>query len=388
MPEDEGFTVKEKVAVVKCPSYDEDTVKDAVKKVFLLTGVSENPLNKILFKPNMLSDRTPEEGVTTHPAVLEGVVRYLKNPGNIIGDSPASVKKPASLYWKTCGFEKVSEDTDTPLVKFSGSFMLDVYPHHRPISQKGKGGERKGKKVEVPVTDYLKEHSVVNIAKLKTHGLTTITAAVKNLYGLIPGFHKSFLHSRFVSPYDFSEFLIAYYRAVKGYVSFNIVDAVVSMEGGGPASGTLRDTGYLIGGRDAVAVDMACCQLIGIRPENIPYLKIHKRKYGLPEVEIVGDSFTPVKDFNVPGRRAATILSSRIFRPFLKLLGRQFKAIPVIDFNLCQKCYACKQVCPVGAISMDLKFNRKKCINCLCCFEVCPYKAIVVKKSFIARIFT
>jgi uncharacterized protein (DUF362 family)/Pyruvate/2-oxoacid:ferredoxin oxidoreductase delta subunit len=380
--------VKENVAVVRCPSYDDIVVQNAVQKVFLLTGVSENSFQKILFKPNMLSDRAPEEGVTTHPSVLEETVRYLKNSDSIIGDSPASVKKTASQYWEKCGYRLVSEVTGTPLVKFSSSFMVEVHLHPHPNLLPSRERETNTKRIEIPVTDYLKDHNVVNIAKLKTHGLTTITAAVKNLYGLIPGFHKSFLHSRFVSPYDFSGLLAAYYHTVKDYISFNIVDAVVSMEGDGPASGTLRYTGYLIGGRNAVAVDMVCCQLIGINPENIPYLKIHKMEYGLPEVEIVGDELIPVKDFNVPGRRAATIISSRIFRPFLKLLGRQFKAIPVIDFNLCQKCYACKQVCPVGAIGMDLKFNRKKCINCLCCFEVCPYKAIIVKKSLIARIFT
>lgn len=378
---------KEKVAVVKCSSYDRDVVRDAVRKIFLLTDVREDAFKKILFKPNMLSDRTPEEGVTTHPSVIEGAVRYFKDSQNIIGDSPASVKKPASLYWEKCGYKQAAENTGASLVKFSSSFMVEVHLHPLPfLSPRGPG--QKESKIEVPVTNYLKEFSLINVAKLKTHGLTMLTAAVKNLYGLIPGFHKSFLHSRFVSPYDFSEFLTAYYRAVRDRVSFNIVDAVISMEGAGPASGTLRDTGYVIGGRDAVAVDIACCRLIGIRPENVPYLKIYREKYGLPEVEITGDSPVPVKNFNVPGRRAGALVSSRLLRPYLKLLGRYFRVMPVIDPRICKKCFACKQVCPVSAISEDLKFNRKKCINCLCCFEVCPYKAISVKKSLVARIFT
>lgn len=378
---------KEKVTAVRCFSYDKDAVRDAVKKVFLLAGIHENSFEKILFKPNMLSDRRPEEGVTTHPAVVEAAALYFKNTENVIGDSPASVKKPASLYWEKCGYKKVSEDTGVPLVKFSGSFMVEVNltPLTLSLSPKGRGKE---KKIEVPVTDHLKNFTIVNAAKMKTHGLTMMTAAVKNLYGLIPGFHKSFLHSRFVSPYDFSEFIVEYYRAVKKYVSFNLVDAVVSMEGAGPASGNLRETGYIIGGRDAVAVDTACCLLMGIKPENVPYLRIYKEKYGLPEVEFAGDEIVPVKDFNIPNRRASAIVSNKMFRPFLKLLGKHFKALPFIDPKICKKCLACTRVCPVSAISQDLKFDRKKCINCLCCFEVCPYKAISVKKSFIARIFT
>lgn len=366
--------MKEKVAVVKCNSYDKQAVREAANKIFHICGIGEDAFRKILFKPNMLSARTPEEGVTTHPAVVEAAVRYFKNSEKIIGDSPANINKPAELYWDKCGYKQVSEETGAPLVKFSGSFMLDI--------------NRDGRNTEVPVTDYLKEFSLINIAKLKTHGLTILTAAMKNLYGLIPGFRKSVLHSIFVSPLHFSEFLAIYYYAVKDYISFSIVDAVVSMEGSGPAAGKLRNTGYLIGGRNAIAVDIACCKLIGIKPENIPYLKIYGERYGLPEIELAGDELIPVKDFDIPGRRTGSLISSRAFRPFLNLLGKRFKAFPVIDGDLCRKCHACAQVCPVKAISKDLKFDRKKCINCLCCFEVCPYKAISVKKSFIAKLFT
>jgi len=400
LPEFEGACVKEKVAVVRCTSYDSAVVRDAVRKVFMLTDIRQDAFQKILFKPNMLSARTPEEGVTTHPSVVEAAVRYFSGSQNIIGDSPANAEKPLSLYWENCGYKKVSEATGAPLVKFNSSFMVKVNLGHLtksppPLSSPLKGEEKgrqrireKEYKIEVPLTDYVKNFSMVNVAKLKTHGLTILTAAVKNLYGLIPGFHKSILHSRFVSPYDFSEFITAYYAAVKDYVSFNLVDAVVSMEGAGPASGTLRETGYLVGGRDAVAVDIACCRLIGIKPEIVPCLEIYGEKYGLPEVEITGDVLVPAKNFRIPARRTGSLIFNRCFRPFLKLLGRHFRAMPVIDPEICRKCYACRQVCPVSAISQDLKFNRKKCINCLCCFEVCPYKAISVKKSLLARIFT
>ena len=366
--------MKEKVAVVKCASYDKEAVREAVRKIFLLCGIRDDEFRKILFKPNMLSARTPEEGVTTHPAVVEGAVRYFKNSEKIIGDSPANIEKPVETYWEKCGYRQVSEDTGTPLVKFSSSFMVDI-----------RTGDRK---TEVPVTDCIKEYSLASIAKLKTHGLTILTAAMKNLYGLIPGFRKSVLHSIFISPLHFSQFIVDFYRAVEKYVSFNLVDAVVSMEGNGPSAGKLRNTGYIIGGRNAVAVDIACCRLIGIRPESVPCLEIYREKYGLPEVEITGDALVPVRNFDVPGRRAGAFVSSRFFRPFLDLLGKYFRVMPVINPELCKECYACTKVCPVKAISEDLKFDRKKCINCLCCFEVCPHRAISVKKSFIARLFT
>jgi len=365
--------MKETVVIARCGSYEKGAVEEAIKKVISLSTLKILP-EKVLFKPNMLSARTPEEGVTTHPAVMEGAIKICSSPQKIMGDSPANVEKPIDLYWEKCGYKDVSEKTGVPLVKFSNSFLLNI--------------SLNGKLIEVPVTEYLNNFKVFNIAKLKTHGLTVITGALKNLYGLIPGFHKSILHSRFISPFEFSQFLIYYYAAIKKYVFFNLIDAVISMEGDGPSAGKLKHTGYIIGGSDAVAVDMVCCYLLGIKPVDVPYLKIYGNLYGLPELDIIGDDLVPVKSFLVPGIQRSRLLSSRFMKPFLKFLARYFRAIPIIDPAICKKCYACEKVCPVKAISHDLKFNRKKCINCLCCFEVCPHKAIRVKKSFIARIFT
>ena len=362
-----------KVAVARCSSYEKGAVEKAIKKVISLSDIKDLP-ERVLFKPNMLSARTPEEGVTTHPAVMEAAITLCNSPQKVIGDSPANVEKPIDLYWEKCGYKDVSEKTGVPLVKFNSSFMLNL--------------SIDGKQIEVPVTEYLNDFNVFNIAKLKTHGLTLITAALKNLYGLIPGFHKSVLHSRFISPFEFSQFLVSYYAAIKKYLFFNLIDAVISMEGGGPSAGKLKKTGYIIGGSDAVAVDMVCCYLLGIKPFDVPYLKIYDDLYGLPELDIKGDDLVPVKSFLVPGIRKNRLLSSSVLKPFLKFLAKYFRAIPIIDPAICKKCYACEKVCPVKAISHDLKFNRKKCINCLCCFEVCPHKAIRVKKSFIARIFT
>ncbi|HPP29590.1 MAG TPA: DUF362 domain-containing protein [bacterium] len=366
--------MKVKVVIARCGSYEKGAVEEAIEKIFSLSGIKSAFPEKVLFKPNMLSARTPEECVTTHPVVVEQAIRLCISPQKIIGDSPANINKPVELYWEKCGYKNVSESTGVPLVKFNKSFIVDVSIDDR--------------KTAVPVTEYIKDFKVFNIAKLKTHGLTVMTSALKNLYGLIPGFHKSVLHSKFITPFEFSQFLVAYYRAVKTYVFFNLVDAVISMEGDGPSAGKLKHTGYLIGSSDAVAADMVCCYLLGIKPADVPYLKIYDALYGLPELDITGDDLIPVKYFQISGIRRNRLLSSKAIKPFLLFLARYFKALPVIDHAVCKKCYACREVCPVKAISENLKFNRKKCINCLCCFEVCPHKAISVKKSFIAKLFT
>lgn len=54
----------------------------------------------------------------------------------------------------------------------------------------------------------------------------------------------------------------------------------------------------------------------------------------------------------------------------------------VIDETLCKGCTKCSRICPVGAISGEVKHPHKidqsKCIKCEACLTNCPFKAIVL----------
>ena len=51
--------------------------------------------------------------------------------------------------------------------------------------------------------------------------------------------------------------------------------------------------------------------------------------------------------------------------------------------ELCRGCTKCKRVCPVGAISGEVKkvhsIDQSKCIKCGACKNACPFGAIVRK---------
>ena len=87
---------------------------------------------------------------------------------------------------------------------------------------------------------------IINLPKLKTHGLTTITCAVKNLFGLIPGLEKSQWHMKAPGREGFAELLLDLNEALMHGLSepkpmLHLVDAVVGQEGNGPGpSGTPR----------------------------------------------------------------------------------------------------------------------------------------------------
>ena len=62
------------VALVRCDTYDEDAVFEAVREgVRLLGGVREfaSAGERIALKPNVLAGEAPERCVSTHPSVLK-----------------------------------------------------------------------------------------------------------------------------------------------------------------------------------------------------------------------------------------------------------------------------------------------------------------------------
>ena len=79
------------VGISRCKNYDYDKTIERVESLLselnVLKGLKPG---KILLKTNLLKKNLPEDGVTTHPFVVEGVARYLMKKGFqvIIGDSP------------------------------------------------------------------------------------------------------------------------------------------------------------------------------------------------------------------------------------------------------------------------------------------------------------
>lgn len=94
---------------------------------------------------------------------------------------------------------------------------------------------------------------VINFCKLKSHGLFGMTAAVKNLYGVVPGTMKSEYHFRYSDPMKFAHMLVDLNEYVRPRLC--LCDAVDIMEGNGPTQGTVRPLGLCWQARDPYAMD-------------------------------------------------------------------------------------------------------------------------------------
>jgi uncharacterized protein (DUF362 family)/Pyruvate/2-oxoacid:ferredoxin oxidoreductase delta subunit len=370
--------LKAKVAAVRCASYDSHEVPAAVSRALDLIGGLDTVVktgDRVLIKPNLLAPKKPEQATTTHPEVVAAVAEAVRRVGGspMIGDSPGGMRRELDDLWEITGMKAVSEKTGVPLVNIEAGGSCKK--------------QRNGR------TYYLSKLAIeadviVNLPKLKTHSLVLFTGAVKNMYGLLPGFRKKETHLIYPKPGPFSEALVDIYSFIMPQLT--VMDAVQGMDGDGPAAGRRREVGLLLAGRDAVAVDAVAGRLVGIDPEEISTCRLAARQ-GLgvcspEEIAVVGDD--PEALIIEKFIRPRSQLSSLVPTKLVHLLKRFIYTRPQILPQACTNCNTCVKSCPTGAMvagSTHPEFRPENCIACLCCHELCPESAIRLKWSLMAR---
>jgi uncharacterized protein (DUF362 family) len=152
----------------------------------------------------------------------------------------------------------------------------------------------------------------INFCKLKVHGMMGLSAAVKNLYGTIPGTFKVEYHYKYADHDEFGGMLVDLNEFFKPRL--NIADAVVAMEGNGPTAGTPRHMGAVLASQSPYKLDIGCAGLIGLERDSIPYLKAAYNRGFIPSdytkliIDGEFDRFR-ITDFkNIADRRDITFL--------------------------------------------------------------------------------
>ncbi len=325
------------VSIVRAPTYDAAALDGALVDVLAPLGgirafVSRG--TRVLLKPNLLNAARPHRAVTTHPQVVAAVARAVLDAGGhvTIGDSPPGAVEGIARHHARSG--------------------LDV---------------------------------IISLAKLKTHTLTLLTGAVKNIYGTQPGFAKGTWHTRYPRPSDFVEVLLDLASLVAP--ALTIVDAIDCMEGEGPSGGPPVHRGRLVAGRDALAVEAACAPILDVRPHELPVIDAANRRGTLPAfVHVAG----PLgHDAPRPARRPSYWAARHIPRGVAPLLQRALWVKARIDATRCTRCAACVPVCPTGALRLRENappaVDAAACIGCLVCSAACCDQAIGWRFSPVAR---
>ncbi len=335
-----------------------EQLRASIEEIFDNVGLDHMGGKKVVVKPNMFRAAKPDESVVTNPRLLCETVSFLLDAGAdvVVGDNPVpNTARNEIEIAEYCGFMDASNGRFRNIGRYSKkitrqeNLLKEVY-----VSQ-----------------EILDCDTLVSLPKLRPHDLTTMTVAVKNHFGIIPGGLKPYIHSRFPKIEDFSRVLIEVYELRPPDII--IVDCLDVID----AKGKRFSPNMIIAGDNGHAVDFVCAQIAGIDPYLIPTLKIARDK-GLLEpdkIECIG-AIEQLNGYSIPFRFP---FRNSVVEFAAQILYRIWLARkPFIDSSRCARCLACEDVCPKWAIK-NQNIDYKKCIKCYCCLEVCPNQAIKTK---------
>lgn len=363
----------EEIAFKYSNDYDTDRLELVLRQSFKeikLNIEKEVSAKKVLIKPNLLGAYYPEDAVTTHPNVIEALIRILKETNCEIwlGDSPNGVQKNLREVWIKTGMERLCEKYNVEKKYF----------------------EKEGASVigDLLISNVVLEADyVINMPKFKTHSLTLLTGAVKNMFGVVPGLKKTDYHRNAKSTEAFAETIVRIAEVKKP--NLNILDGIDVMAGNGPSAGFKLNVGLIAVARDMHLLDKAMAGLVKISADDVVTLKAASNLGFVnlnEEYKLVGDKNVnfSLEEFKLP---VSYTSSSKIVKLFLYILEKVWngmKVKPKVKNEKCAKCGMCINICPVSTIKYHNNFPHvdiRKCINCYCCHEVCPEKAIDLRES-------
>ena len=190
-----------RVYLAACPDYGQAEAK-LREAVAALGGMERfvRPGERILLKANLLRAAPPESAICTHPAVAAAAAKLVAEAGGtaVITDSPGgALHKEAvlrGLYEKT-GMAQAAAASGAELC-YDASTRTVSLPAGRVLKQA---------EVIAPVAEA---DGVFDLPKLKTHVLMSMTGAVKNLFGVLPGLSKVGYHATHPSQEQFADVLL------------------------------------------------------------------------------------------------------------------------------------------------------------------------------------
>lgn len=395
------FSPMAPVVITPCADYGDTTVEAALDRVLTAAGGLSwvTPGMTVGIKANLVSAMRPEECATTHPALLCALCRRLADLGAkvIIGDSPGGLYTAAFVghVYEAAGMTACEAAGATLNHNFDQREV--AFPEARVLKH-------------FTYTAWLDEcDAIINFCKLKSHGMMGMSAAAKNLFGIIPGTMKPEYHFRFPNTGDFSHMLVDINDFLAPKLKLCLVDAVEAMEGNGPTKGTPRHMGLLLASTSPHTVDLLAARLIHLTAEAVPTLLAARERGYIPDTvadlnllfvreTTVGESAptTPTDDdlnaLSVADFQNVAVRHSLLFaskgKLVSKVLGGLLSSRPALKASDCIGCGKCANICPAHAITMvDRKatIDRNACIRCFCCQEFCPTGAMKVHRTFIAR---
>ncbi len=278
---------KSTVAIVKtgpAPGYPQ--VRAAVEQALgLIGGIGDivRPGNLVLINPSWVAPPVEREaGCITLPEVPRALADIIKELGArpVIAESSA-VGVDTEKVIQASGYRELRElGYEVVNLEKTASAGLPVPGGGKVFS-------------EVECFELAREADVIiSVPKLKTHDQTEMTCSIKKLKGLLTQRAKRAMHQQ-----GLFEGVIDLLAATRPRLA--VVDAIICQEGVGPVYGRPVEMDLIVAGKDLVAVDSVCSQIIGYEPWEVP-LTVNAHARGLGEMgpdalEIAGEPIAGVR---------------------------------------------------------------------------------------------
>ena len=246
-----------------------DSLEGALSHLMESAGLSGQWEGRsVLIKPNLFEPVSYTTGQTTSPFLVEALITWCQQQGArevIVGEGPSYFVPAHNLkecFTKT-GIAEVVERCQAQWVLFDDC-NYRTYRDFSPL---------------LPKMFRISEHAflydaIINLPVPKTHYLTTVSIAMKNLKGFLKQEDKPLFHR-----VDLNQAVVELNKIIKP--SLNLVDFTIPRQ---------HHQGFLLAGSDIVAVDTVSSALMGLTPHKIPLLKLGSEA-GLGEVDLTEDLY-------------------------------------------------------------------------------------------------
>jgi len=363
-----------------------DGIEEAAHRIIEQIGGMDSVMRGAklaILKPNFVAGRNAETGATTSFTLLKAVAEEVR----ACGAEPVLCETPGTEFdrdatYTILGVEKFCAENGILIVRVDPEGGEQEWVELRPE------GAKRLRHFRIP--RILREARLINLPVLKTHVVSTMTLGMKNPMGILPRPDRRSMHT-----FGIDQSIVDMNLGIRP--DLTIVDGSVGQDGEGPLYGEKANLQVLVAGRDSLAVDLVCCQIVGVKPRDIPHLKLALEQMGKPSWKLVGEDVGVIKKYCLPqqntfyrfifwmmypldypytwiaerGKHLCTTLYST------GLVGTR----PQIKEEICTRCGVCVEACPLpNVIDLKaLKVDYRTCQRCLLCYDACPEKAISVK---------
>lgn len=211
----------------------------------------------VVIKPNMAWNRPPELAATTNPKVVAELVRMCREAGAgrvLVVDH--IIDRPAEAVLGLTGIGEAARNAGAEVgtAPNESDYRSIEIPGGRVL------------KSDTCIKDVLKADVFINVPIAKVHGSSKLTLGMKNLMGC--NWDRQSWHQS-----DLAQCIADYSTAIRP--DLIVLDANRILTSNGPKGpGQTRDVKKVVAGVDPVAVDAYGAGLFGMKPEEVPYIRL------------------------------------------------------------------------------------------------------------------